>query len=167
MTVWDFFSNLIDKITGPKFGNVILFWFIFILAVLIMIEFSRIPWRPLTQFGRFIGRTINQDVLEDQKELHKEIEELEEKVDTNNKENKETRLEDKALDARRRILIFAGEISREFKHSEEEYNQILDDVSFYQDYCKEHPRFPNERANASIKLVRSTFEQVFNKNDFE
>lgn len=167
MTVWDFLSHMIDKLTGPKFGNVVLFWFLLILVILIMIEMSRLPWKPLSQFARFIGRAINADVLEDQKKIHMQLDELNARVEANHKETEDKRLEDKAFESRRNILIFAGEVGRGIRHSEEEFNQSLEDVHYYETYCTDHPKFPNERAVASIKLIRDSYEKCIQNHDFE
>lgn len=74
--------------------------------------------------------------------------------------------EDDARSARRRILRFADELRANVDHSMEFFVDILDDVSFYNNYCEQHPEFKNRRTDVATKLIEETYEQCMKKNNF-
>ena len=78
----------------------------------------------------------------------------------------EERAKDKALDARRRIIDFADEVRRGVKHSLEHFNNILEDISYYNDYCHAHEAFKNEKAVRSIERIEHVYDQCMAENDF-
>lgn len=185
MTEWDFLSQLFERITGPGFGNRVLFWVIVVIVVLILIQISKIPWNPWTQIGDAIGRGINRQMIEEQKKvrkeiadvkkdliekdtgLHNEIRELDKRIKEGQDAVEEKRLEDKARTDRQRILRFADELRQGIRHSQEMFEQVLADIKEYQDYCETHPKFPNERAKASISIIESTYAKCLKEDDFE
>lgn len=83
-----------------------------------------------------------------------------------NQKQDDARSLDKALSARRRILQFADEIRRGVRHSMEHFNSILEDVSCYKDYCKEHEDFQNDKAVRSMGLIGQVYERCMIENDF-
>lgn len=79
----------------------------------------------------------------------------------------ETRLDKENADAaRRNILAFDDELRRGIDHSEESFNQILLDVTFYSQYCKDHPRYENNRAVNAIRHINTTYRHVKAENRF-
>ena len=71
-----------------------------------------------------------------------------------------------AEDARRQVLLFADEIRREIAHSEESFNQVLDDIHTYENYCRTHEEYQNNKATGSIQLVIDTYYQCKKSNNF-
>lgn len=71
-----------------------------------------------------------------------------------------------ADDARRRILSFDDELRRNVGHSEESYNQILDDIREYEHYCKAHDDYKNSKAVAATANIKETYVTVKKSNDF-
>lgn len=105
----------------------------------------------------------------DKAEILKAISELKEEVDEikqSTKDIEENRQRDVAVERRVRILRFADEIMHEQKHSREHFEQILDDITVYQNYCKKHESFKNEMAVSSIEIIRDNFKERMRKNDF-
>lgn len=74
--------------------------------------------------------------------------------------------QDNTDDARRRILVFDDELRRNMGHSEESYNQILDDIKKYERYCKNHDDYQNSKAVAAISNIKETYVQVKKNNSF-
>ena len=74
---------------------------------------------------------------------------------------KATEEERETRNARRRILRFNDELlnQRDLKHSKEMFDDILDDVTRYRNYCQTHPGFQNGKATLAIENV----EQVYRK----
>lgn len=68
--------------------------------------------------------------------------------------------------ARRRILAFDDELRRGLDHSEESYNQILQDIKFYRDFCRMHDDYENDKATSAISHIRETYQRVKNENKF-
>ena len=75
--------------------------------------------------------------------------------------------EEKAINARTRILRFADELMHEKRHSKEYFDQILEDVDKYKKYCDDHPKFENSKAVASIARIKSVYARRLEENDFE
>ena len=88
-------------------------------------------------------------------ELSKKIDNLEEKIDLNKAESNRTR-----------ILRFNGEIKRGIHHDEEEFNDCLGAIDYYENYCKVHPDYPNSKAVMAIANVKRVYEKAYTENDF-
>lgn len=59
---------------------------------------------------------------------------------------------------RTRILRFSDEIRRDVKHSEESFNNILEDIDYYVTYCEQHKDvYINSKADAAIKNVKDVY----------
>lgn len=71
-----------------------------------------------------------------------------------------------ADEARRNILSFDDELRRGVPHSEESFNQVLQDIKFYRNYCREHTDYENDKATSAINHIRETYQTVKNKNEF-
>lgn len=71
-----------------------------------------------------------------------------------------------AKQARRRIINFADECRRGLLHSSEHFDSILDDITFYRQYCEDHPKFKNEKAAHSIRYVEEVYDKTKRENAF-
>lgn len=71
-----------------------------------------------------------------------------------------------ADEARRNILSFDDELRRGVPHSEESFNQVLQDIKFYRNYCRTHTDYENDKATSAIAHIRETYQTVKNKNEF-
>lgn len=67
---------------------------------------------------------------------------------------------------RARILRFNGEIKREIHHDEEEFNDILEAIDGYENFCKANPGYPNNKAVLAIENIKDIYKKAYNKNDF-
>lgn len=97
----------------------------------------------------------NSEVLKAIKDLADKITGIENRMD---KEN--------ADDARRNILSFDDELRRGVPHSEESFNQVLQDIKFYRNYCRTHTDYENDKATSAIAHIRGTYQAVKNENKF-
>ena len=88
-------------------------------------------------------------------ELSKKIENLENKIDMNKAESNRTR-----------ILRFNGEIKRGIHHDEEEFNDCLVAIDYYENYCKTHPTYKNNRAVHAISNIGRVYDDRMRKHDF-
>lgn len=79
----------------------------------------------------------------------------------------EERMErEKADNARRNILTFDDEIRRSLQHSEESFNQILEDINFYKKYCLDNPKYENSKAVNAIENVNQVYQRVKHEDLF-
>lgn len=74
--------------------------------------------------------------------------------------------ENDAKQARRRIIVFADECRRGLQHSSEHFDSVLDDITFYRQYCEDHPKFRNEKAAHSIKYIDDVYDNTKRDNAF-
>ena len=72
-----------------------------------------------------------------------------------------------AIGCRIRILKFMDEIIEGWEHSKDSYNQIMQDITHYHQYCEEHPQFLNHQTDATIERLRKDYEQRLITNDFD
>ena len=154
-------------------GEVVSHFGLVLLAVMSILEVTPVkinPWRWLWKkignfFGRIgqaIGKALNGEVIAELSGIKDRLTELEQHDQRQDKD----RGEDKALDARRRILQFADEIRRKVRHSEEHFNNAFEDIDYYKTYCHEHTEFENDKARISIKIIEETYERCTREDDF-
>lgn len=126
---------------------------LFILMTIVQI--SPIKIDPWTWIFRAIGKLLNGEVLEKVDALSKDV-----------KQNKEDDDEQWAMLSRSHILRFGDEILHGVSHSKEHFDQILLDITKYENYCESHPKFLNNIANATIKQIKDTYQKCLDENTF-
>lgn len=97
----------------------------------------------------------NSEIMNALKNLTEKVSDIEVRFDREN-----------ADDARRNILAFDDELRRGMDHSEESFNQILEDTNFYTHYCKDHPEYENNKAVNAISHINVVYQQVKAENKF-
>ena len=119
-------------------------------------------YKPWSWVFQQIGKAANKDMYDKLDILSEKIDNLEER----DKCQDEERDKENALDARRRILKFADECRRHDRHSEEYFNDVLRDISYYKNYCDSHPTFQNERAVLAISTCENAYRYCMENDDF-
>lgn len=119
-------------------------------------------YSPWTWILDQIGKGLNKEVIEKLDEHEAKINEL---IIKDTKQD-EALAEKGACNARRRILRFADEIRLNTKHSEEYFNDVIEDIKAYNDYCAQHPGFKNDKATISIEIIEEVYKKCLKKNDF-
>lgn len=89
------------------------------------------------------------------KDIVNRLERLENKVD-----------EGDAINSRVRILHFADEMMEERRHSKDSFDQVLSDITFYNNYCSTHPDFKNSQTEATAAFIKRKYEERLEKHDF-
>jgi len=74
--------------------------------------------------------------------------------------------DERARNQRYRILRFYDEICEGRRHSESHFEDILDDISDYEEYCAKHKDFRNSRGKIAMEEIQETYKRVKNKNSF-
>ena len=72
-----------------------------------------------------------------------------------------------AISCRVRILKFMDEILEGWGHSHDSYIQVMQDITNYLNYCREHPKFKNHQTEASIEYIKNDYQKRLEKNNFE
>lgn len=72
-----------------------------------------------------------------------------------------------AIGCRIRILKFMDEIIEGWGHSKDSYNQIMQDITDYYQYCEDHSQFLNHQTDATIERIKKDYEQRLATNDFD
>ena len=133
-----------------------------ILAITTLIEAASKTIKPWTELMKFIGRSINHEVIEKLNEQGKQNDKLQDELT-----GLSERINQKdAEDARNHILRFGDEIKNGVRHSEEYFNQILDDITKYENYCEEHPKFKNEKTAVTEVIIKEVYAKCVRENDF-
>lgn len=106
-------------------------------------------------FWQWVSNNSNKEVKNEIKKVQTEFAELKEA-----EEKKEVR------NSRRRILRFNDEIINKVKHSKEYFDDVLDDVKIYTDYCEQHKDFANGKTVMAKKNIEHCYEQCMEKHSF-
>ena len=97
------------------------------------------------------------------KKIIEMIQKLDEKIDKLDGELSER----SAISCRVRILKFMDEILEGWEHSYDSYVQVMQDITNYLNYCREHPDFKNHQTEASIEYIKNDYQEHLEKNDFK
>ena len=73
-----------------------------------------------------------------------------------------------AVQCRTRILRFADELINEPKHlhTQGNFEQTLQDITDYDRYCDEHPKFRNELTLRSAEIIRKVYDECAREHKF-
>ena len=93
-------------------------------------------------------------IVEDVNSAKKAVADIETKLDEHLTEEEVHR----AKQARYRILRFYDEVCAGQWHSESHYEDVLDDVDFYEAYCEKHPDFKNSRGKIAMEFLREDYK---------
>lgn len=75
--------------------------------------------------------------------------------------------ENKATEARRRILNASDEIlNSSAHHSKEWFDQLHEDIDNYERYCHTHPDYKNNRTVSAVANINRIYQKALETNDF-
>lgn len=144
-----------------------------IVALATLVQITPIKINPWSTLLNAIGKMLFGEAL---RSIESHFDKIDKKIDgmeksiSNQKEAFEKRIdyedESRAKDKRFRILRFGDEVSHGEKHSEEMFNQIMEDISDYCDYCAEHKGFKNKKAEVTIGIIVEKYRICKQNNDF-
>lgn len=126
-----------------------------LVAILTLLQVSKIQISPWTWLARKLGRAINGEVIEKVEQLGTDLNSL--RTESEERE---------AITCRSRILHFGDEILHGQKHTKEHFDQILADVDYYEAYCDTHPKFRNNIAVATIERIKAVYRMCIKENSF-
>ena len=121
-----------------------------------LVQLAPIQVNPWTWVARAIGRAINAEVIQKVDKLEGDLRNLKDRSE-----------EHEAKSCRIRILRFGDEILHGVHHSKEHFDQILLDITEYENYCRDHPRFKNNMTAITTSVIMSTYQECWKENSFE
>ena len=105
---------------------------------------------------RKIGKAFNGETLD-------RINAMESKLNA----HLEAEEKERAITSRQRILRFADEMYTNTYHSREHFEEILEQVDAYNNYCQAHPTFQNGRTVTASKIIKEQYEECMKRKSFE
>ena len=123
--------------------------------LLTFIQISPIKINPWSWIARKVGKAMNAELYEKIDVLDGEIKDLRNVCD-----------ERDATLNRTHILHFNDEILHQKEHTKEHFDQILEDITNYEIYCKDHPNYKNNKAGCAIDNIKRTYNKCMEKNTF-
>ena len=126
-----------------------------LLILATLLQIAPIKINPWSWLAKNIGKALNGEVVEKVDSLERNVKKLRAECE-----------ERAANNCRTRILHFGDEILHNVRHSKEHFDQILLDITDYEQYCNNHPHFRNNVAVATIKRITEVYEECVENNDF-
>lgn len=74
--------------------------------------------------------------------------------------------EREAVLARTHILRFNDELYNGVLHSREYFDQTLEDIDTYEEFCEKNPEFKNSRTTMAVKNIKETYQQLHAEHKF-
>lgn len=127
-----------------------------------MIKIPKIELNLWNWIGRTVGRSINKEMMDQVNDLQSEIKNVKQEVDMLKKDEELERVRM----ARQRILRFNDEILFGKRHSKEHFDEILDDIDTYEEYCRTHEEYENNKAVLAIATIREVYKDCLKTHDF-
>lgn len=133
-----------------------------LLLLMTIIQITPIKLNPWSAVAKWLGKAINADVLSKLKDVEDEQKETRQVLDEH------IRLDDErnADSHRQRILAFNNELLRDIPHTQEDFIEILAEIDYYEDYCKQHPEYKNNRAVHAVAHIGRVYDERLQKHDF-
>lgn len=120
-----------------------------------LIQFSPIKINPWSKVFKWIGNVINEDILVKLKSLEKELSRISSNVEEYN-----------AINSRVRILRFGNEIKQGILHTKDYFDQIMQDIDIYENYCNRNKEFRNSITSITVEIITNNYIERLEKNDF-
>lgn len=123
------------------------------------------PWsaigKVLAAIGRALGKVLDGAVIEKLDEMEAMQTETRQLLDEH------IRVDDERnADLHRAyILRFNMELRRGMQHTDEDFNEILYNIKCYEQYCKDHPEYQNNRAVHAIKHIENVYDERMDRTD--
>lgn len=126
-----------------------------LLFVMSVVQIAPIEIKPWSAIARAFGRAINAEVLRDLKTVKQDL-------------TDHIRIDGErdADEHRARILRFNNELLRDIPHTKEEFIDVLADIDFYEQYCRDHENYKNNRAVHAIANISRVYDDRLREHDF-
>ena len=132
------------------------------IAVLSLLEIAPIKVNPWSAIARGLGRAFNAEVLADLKAVQKAQRDTRSALDKHQAADDEY----KAECHRAALLAFNTSLLRGELHTQEDFFDAFRHIDQYEDYCRSHPRYKNNRASHAIANIGRVYDERLKARDF-
>lgn len=146
---------MIEKIANIQLGQLVGYIALLVALLSTCLEVSKIKINPWSWLAKTIGRAINGEVLEKVNETKAQ---LDEHIRIDDERNADLH--------RARILQFNTDLLHNINHTEEDFNEILYNIDYYERYCKEHEEYKNNRAVHAIRNIKRVYDECMKNHSF-
>ena len=133
-----------------------------LVALLSLVEVSPIKINPWSGLAKWLGRAINGEVLSTMQTIQTaqkaQADALAAHIKADDERNADT--------LRMRVLHFNNELLRGDRHTREDFIEILAVIDAYEQYCKNHPNYRNNRASHAIANIGRVYDDRLKLRDF-
>ena len=168
---------MIDAISELTAGEFFAYIALFFAGVATVVEKTSKTMKPLTKLARGIGRAINGELMDKVDSLEQKfdskvtdleqsfgskVDGLDQKIEKMDQEEQMQR----AKDARTRVLRFGDELIHDVHHTKEHFDDVLRDITYYEKYCDEHPKFENDQMHLTAEHIKETYHKCLKEHSF-
>ena len=133
-----------------------------VLALLTLVQIAPVKINPWSALCKAIGRALNADILQDLQYIKAEQKRTQAMLDEHIAVDDE-----RAADMHRmRILQFNNELLRSIPHTREDFIEILLEIDKYEEYCRTHEGYKNNRASHAVSNICRVYDERLQKHDF-
>ncbi len=152
---------MLEKVADVRLGQLTGYCVIIVAVLSTFLEVSKVKINPWSALGQALGRIINKDVIDKLDKL--EIVQTE----TRKRLDEHIYFDDKrTADLRRtQILRFNRELLRDLPHTMEDYLEAIAAIDYYENHCKEHPEYENNRAVLAITNIKRSYREWMEKHN--
>lgn len=133
-----------------------------VIILLSLVEIAPIKINPWSAIIRFVGRRLNADVTARLDTMQQCQNETRQRLDEHIKK-------DDAQTAslwRTQILRFNDELIHDRRHTKEHFDEVLDTIKDYEDFCHVHDDFPNGKCVHAIDNINRVYDELLESHDF-
>ncbi len=127
----------------------------FVIYLLSIIKVPKLEIPVWKWIGRAIGKWLNGDISD-------RIDKVEQTLDKHIKKDEM----EYAKTCRRSILRFNDEVLLGEKHTQEHFNEVLDTIDDYENYCAVHPDYPNNKAVLAVENIKRIYANCLKEHSF-
>lgn len=153
---------MIEAISELTVGELVSYITLFVVGISTAVEKFSKTMKPLTKLARSIGRAINGELMEKVDSLDTKVDSMEQKIERMDQEEQLQR----AKDARTRVLRFGDELIHDVRHTKEHFDDVLRDITYYEKYCDEHPKFENDQMHITAEHIKETYHKCLKEHSF-
>lgn len=159
-------NELIESISELTVGEIVRYLALLVVGISAVVEKTSKTVKPLTKLAKAIGRAINGELIEKvdsmEKTFDSKIDSLDQKIERMDQEEQLQR----AKDARTRVLRFGDELIHDVRHTKEHFDDVLRDITEYEKYCDEHPKFENDQMHITAEHIKETYHKCLKEHSF-
>lgn len=118
-----------------------------LLGAITILQISPIKVDPWSLLAKVIKKWLVGDIIQRLNELSQSVS------------------SDRVANKRWFILDFANSCLQGRRHTKEEWEHVIDEISWYDDFCRDND-IPNGRFEENAKYLRATYQKLLKEKDF-